>query len=83
MFNCRKLFPNWFFLFSSLFLFTIVENAFAISVDDKMQQAGEYYRNGEFDNAIKIYEELRNEGYDGTSLYFNMANSYYRIGKLG
>lgn len=83
MFNCRKLFPNWFFLFSTLFLFTITVHAFAISVDDKMQQAGEYYRNGEFDNAIKIYEELRNEGYDGTSLYFNLANSYYRIGKLG
>ncbi len=24
-----------------------------------MQQAGKYYRNGEFDNAIKIYEELK------------------------
>jgi pentatricopeptide repeat protein len=48
-----------------------------------MNQAGEYYRNGEFDKAIEIYEELRNEGYEGTSLYFNLANSYYRIGRLG
>jgi pentatricopeptide repeat protein len=32
-----------------------------------MNQAGEYYRNGEFDKAIGIYEELRNEGYEGTS----------------
>jgi pentatricopeptide repeat protein len=48
-----------------------------------MNQAGEHYRNGEFEKAIEIYEELRNEGYEGTSLYFNLANSYYRIGRLG
>jgi tetratricopeptide (TPR) repeat protein len=48
-----------------------------------MKQAGEYYRNGEFENAIKIYKELRTEGYEGTSLCFNLANSYYRIGQLG
>jgi tetratricopeptide (TPR) repeat protein len=52
-------------------------------VDELMQQAGNFYRNGEFDKAIKIYEGLRNDGYEGTSLYFNLANSYYRIGKLG
>jgi tetratricopeptide (TPR) repeat protein len=48
-----------------------------------MQQAGELYRNAEFNKAIEIYEEIRNKGYEGTSLYFNLANSYYRIGKLG
>jgi pentatricopeptide repeat protein len=48
-----------------------------------MKQAGALYRNGEFDKAIKIYEELRSDGFEGTSLYFNLANSYYRIGKLG
>lgn len=53
------------------------------NINEMMQQAGALYRNGEFDNAIKIYEELRTEGYEGTSLYFNLANSYYRIGKLG
>jgi pentatricopeptide repeat protein len=53
------------------------------NIDGQMQQAGNYYRNGEFDKAIKIYEELRSNGYEGTSIYFNVANSYYRIGKLG
>ncbi len=64
-------------------LFSISDLSFALNVDEQMQQAGEYYRNGEFDNAIKIYEELKSEGYEGTSLYFNLANSYYRIGQLG
>ncbi|HEY6436159.1 MAG TPA: tetratricopeptide repeat protein [Ignavibacteriaceae bacterium] len=83
MYKCRIIFPKCFFLCSILFLFSITELVFAISVDEQMQQAGEYYRNGEFDNAIKVYEEIRSEGYEGTSLYFNLANSYYRIGQLG
>ncbi len=53
------------------------------NIDESMKQAGEYYRNAQFDEAIKIYEQLINDGYEGTSLYFNLANSYYRIGKLG
>ncbi|MCW8806101.1 MAG: tetratricopeptide repeat protein, partial [Ignavibacteriaceae bacterium] len=35
------------------------------------------------DQAIEIYVRLLNEGYEGTTLYFNLANSYYRIGQLG
>jgi len=57
--------------------------SFASNVDELMKQAGEFYRNGQFDEAIEIYDRLLNEGYQGTSLYFNLANSYYRIGKLG
>ena len=53
------------------------------SIDESMQSAGNYYRNGEFNKAIEIYEKIRNDNYEGTSLYFNLANSYYRIGKLG
>jgi len=55
----------------------------ANNTDGLMQQAGNYYRNGEFNQAIEIYEQLNSEGYEGTSLHFNLANSYYRIGKLG
>jgi tetratricopeptide (TPR) repeat protein len=58
-------------------------SSFGQSVEDSMKIAGEYYRNSEFKNAINIYEELISEGYEGTSLYFNLANSYYRIGELG
>lgn len=54
-----------------------------VNIDGQMQQAGSYYRNGEFDKAIEIYEDLRSKGYEGTSLYFNLGNAYYRIGKIG
>lgn len=68
------------FLFTTL-AFSVA--AFAQDADELMQQAGNYYRNGEFDKAIEIYEELISEGYEGVSLYFNLGNSYYRIGKIG
>ena len=72
-----------FFFFSIIILFSFAESIQAISVNEEMKKASEYYRNGDFDSAIKIYENLSSEGYEGTSLYFNLANSYYRIGKIG
>lgn len=72
------------FLFCLCFIFILIsETGIAKDVNSSMQQASEYYRNAEFDKAIGVYEQLRNEGYEGTSLYFNLANSYYRVGKLG
>jgi len=66
-----------------IIFFSINNFSFARDVNSSMQQAGEYYRNAEYDKAINIYEQLRSEGYKGTSLYYNLANSYYRIGKIG
>jgi tetratricopeptide (TPR) repeat protein len=83
MFSYEAKFQKYFLFVSIIFLFVFSGIVYAINVDEQMQQAGEYYRNGEFDNAIKIYEQLKHDGYEGTSLYYNLANSYYRIGKLG
>jgi pentatricopeptide repeat protein len=80
--KAELLIPSLNFL-ALIFLFVLFTNSGFASNNELMQQAGEFYRNGEFDKAIQIYEELRDEGYEGTSLFFNLANSYYRIGKLG
>ncbi|MBT8377635.1 MAG: hypothetical protein KJN64_00235 [Ignavibacteria bacterium] len=76
------LIPSLNFLALVLVFILFTKSGFA-DESEAMQQAGEFYRNGEFDKAIEIYEDLRNEGYEGTSLYFNLANSYYRVGELG
>ena len=81
--NSNLVFTPCFFYSILIFLLLINTQIFSISIEESMKQASEYYRNGEFENAIKIYKELRTEGYEGTSLYFNLANSYYRIGQLG
>jgi len=72
-----------FFIGLPITLLLLSGSLYSQNVDDLMQHAGTHYRNSEFDKAIKIYEDLRSAGYEGTSLYFNLANSYYRIGKLG
>ncbi len=59
------------------------QSVYANQVEDLMLKASDYYRNGDFDKAIESYENLRYEGYEGTVLYYNLANSYYRIGKIG
>jgi tetratricopeptide (TPR) repeat protein len=80
--KAELLIPSLNFL-TLVFLFILFTNSGFADINESMQQAGEFYRNGEYDNSIEIYEELRHEGYEGTSLYFNLGNSYYRIGKLG
>lgn len=53
------------------------------SVDDLMKKANELYVKGQFEEAIKIYESLAQQGYEGASLFYNLGNSYYRTGKIG
>lgn len=83
MFRSKKYFSRIIFICLLMLVGNISTVIFGQNVEDRMKQAGEYYRNGEFDKAIESYKQLEEEGYEGTSLYFNLANSYYRIGKLG
>ncbi|AFH49756.1 Hypothetical protein IALB_2051 [Ignavibacterium album JCM 16511] len=53
------------------------------SVEELMKKANQFYVNGQFEEAIKIYESIAQQGYEGTSLFYNLGNAYYRIGKIG
>ena len=66
-------------IFSTL----IVNLALASQIDDLMKQGNDAYRNGNYKNAIGDYEKLVHEGYEGTSLFYNLGNAYYKDGKLG
>jgi tetratricopeptide (TPR) repeat protein len=48
-----------------------------------MEKGNTLYREGEYEKAIEEYNKLVDEGYLGTSLFYNLGNSYYRIGKIG
>lgn len=65
-----------------LFLLSVL-SAYAANVDDIMNKAAQHYRNNDFASAINHYEKLVREGYSGVSLFYNLGNAYYRIGKLG
>lgn len=48
-----------------------------------MADGNKYYQNKEYDRAVEAYREIVNAGFEGTSLYYNLGDAYYRQGKLG
>ncbi len=48
-----------------------------------MKRANELYQQKRYDKAVETYQDIINMGYEGTSLYYNLGNSFYREGKLG
>ncbi len=69
------------FVIPIIVLFSIA--IFPKDVQQMMKDANELYRNGKFESAIETYKQIEKEGYEGTSLYYNLGNSYYRVGKIG
>src|SRR3990172_11618813 len=53
------------------------------SEETSFQQGNEYFRQKQYDKAIETYNLLVQSGFEGTSLFYNLGNSYYRIGKIG
>lgn len=58
-------------------------SVFSADVSTLMQAGNNYYKNNQFQLAIDEYNRLVNEGYEGASLYYNLGNAHYRLGKIG
>ena len=70
---------------SILILFVILFStslAFADVVLD-FEQANNLYEQKKFDSAITIYEGILSGNVESSEIYFNLANSYFKNGKLG
>ncbi len=63
-------------------LSTSVFNA-AQEVDKLMGKANQLYQEEKFDEAVKLYNQIIDNGYEGAELYYNLGNAYFRLGKLG
>jgi len=70
-------------LISVLFFLIGCPAVIASQADDIMQKGNAYYREGAYEKAIDEYQNLVEEGYLGTNLFYNLGNAYYRIGKIG
>jgi tetratricopeptide (TPR) repeat protein len=70
-------------LISSLFFIIVCSSVIASKPEDTLQKGNTYYREGAYDKAIEEYQKLVDEGYVGTSLFYNLGNANYRIGKIG
>lgn len=72
-----------FVLVSAFFFIVVCSSTVASQAEDNLLKGNTYYREGEYDKAIEEYKKLVDEGYVGTSLFYNLGNANYRIGKIG
>jgi tetratricopeptide (TPR) repeat protein len=54
----------------------------SLSPEKTFAKANDFYKKGEYDNAIQVYEEILSKGNKSSEIYFNLANSYYRTNKI-
>jgi len=54
---------------------------FATSSEELMKEASQAYYNQDFSKAIQLYSELEKQ--PSADLYYNLGNTYYRMGQVG
>lgn len=70
--------------FSLIFLLVIVTNLSAQgNINETLKKANELYQSKNYEQAEASYLSLVNQGYEGTELFYNLGNTYYRENKLG
>jgi len=50
---------------------------------ETMTHANQFYEAGHFNEASQIYQQLVDQGYSHSSLFYNLGNAHYRQGNLG
>jgi len=65
-----------------LFLF-ISSVAFTQDSDKLFSEANLLYKDGKYTEAITLYEKIEKNNLVSSELYYNLANSYYKLNKVG
>ncbi|MBL7191841.1 tetratricopeptide repeat protein [bacterium] len=55
----------------------------AQSPEQLFRQANEMYRGENYDEALKLYNQILLEGWESGELYYNLGSTYFKSGKLG
>ena len=76
---------KYFYLFIiSILLFS--QNCFNQEINqtlnDKFQEANYLYNDSKYEKSIEKYFEIIDAGFHSPELYFNLANSYYKINDI-
>lgn len=69
-------------IFLACLILCLAGVAYADSYGGLFQQANQLYQSGDFAKAIETYEQILNEGYESGELYYNLANAYYKAGRV-
>ncbi|MDP8212597.1 MAG: tetratricopeptide repeat protein [Candidatus Zapsychrus exili] len=72
------------FIVIAVFVFLIVSNVCNATGKNAMfYQAGDFYKQGKYKEAAETYESIVKDGFVSGPLYYNLANSYFKDGKVG
>lgn len=52
------------------------------SNDALFTQASKFYENAQYEEAVKLYEQIEKTEQHSSELYFNLGNSYYKLNKV-
>lgn len=70
-----------------LFIYIFVLMNFGLAqvnqAEKNIEKANTFYQNSDFENAIEEYKKVILQGYESAPLYYNLANSYFKIDRLG
>jgi len=55
----------------------------ASEADELMSRANQLYQEDKFDESIVLYETILNNGLISENLYYNLGNSYFKMGQTG
>jgi tetratricopeptide (TPR) repeat protein len=66
-----------------LLAFFTVNGLFSQDFDKLFSEANNFYKNGNYENAIELYEQIAVSGNVSSELFYNLGNSYYKINKVG
>lgn len=76
--------------FTCILIFFSFLNLYAVKINDDNKlatdlynSANELYRQGDYLNAAKKYEEIINMGIINPFVYYNLGNTYYRLSDIG
>ncbi|OGX08892.1 MAG: hypothetical protein A2Z88_10085 [Omnitrophica WOR_2 bacterium GWA2_47_8] len=54
-----------------------------LGIEGPFKAAGDFYRQGDYKNAIQEYESILSRDSESGAVYYNLANSYFKDGQLG
>jgi len=60
----------------------ICELAFAQEAAIQFEQANQLYRDGEYQKAVQMFEQVVKNGYESPALYYNLGNAYFKLNSL-
>jgi len=48
----------------------------------QFEQANKFYRDGEYQKAAQMFEQIIKNGYESSSLYYNLGNAYFKLNNI-